>query len=183
MITRLSQSRNRHQAVEIAPERPAAPFGQIVKAMVTEIPWGSLLVSSAPIVTTVAAKNTPSSPPQSYPPGPGCTAADNAGVALYHLDGLADGKTNFGVLRVSKERLEEGAGAAERIGAKIIASQMRAIANEMPRVHDSEAARKLANKLKPVAYSAWDLGARCKGSLSKEDIVKAKEAARRIHNK
>jgi hypothetical protein len=85
-------------------------------------------------------------------------------MVLYHLDGLAyHGKTNFGVLRVSKERLEEGARAAEIAGDPGIAGEYRAIARDLPDVHDEAKAREAAERLRPVAFRAYDLGARCRG--------------------
>lgn len=157
------------------------------------IPWEDLLVGYAPSAAagTTFSHTRPTRPTQVPSPkattspaasalahvGPGCTAADNAGVALYHLEGLASGKPNFGVLRVSKQRLEEGAQAAEKLGKSEIAREMRGIAAEMPNIRDAEAARGLADKLKPVAYSAWDLGAKCKGSLTIHDIKKVREMA------
>lgn len=125
----------------------------------------------------------PAPAPRPAPPiaRPGCTAADNAGVVLYHLEGLSkEGKPNFGVLRVSKERLEEAATAATSLGRTDLAQQMRRIASKLPQVQDAEAAGRLAAELRPVAYAAWDLGAQCKGSLTPEQMGKARELARQV---
>lgn len=125
----------------------------------------------------------PAPAPKPAPPitRPGCTAADNAGVVLYHLEGLSkEGKPNFGVLRVSKERLEEGATAAASLGRQDLAQQMREIASKLPQIHDAAAATSLAAELRPVAYAAWDLGAQCKGSLSPEQMGKARILARQV---
>ena len=112
---------------------------------------------------------------------PGCTAADNTGVVLYHLEGLSkEGKPNFGVLRVSKERLDEAATAAASLGRQDLAQQMRQIANKLPQVHDAEGAGRLAAELRPVAFAAWDLGAACKGSLTPEQMGKARDLARQV---
>ncbi len=114
---------------------------------------------------------------------PGCTAADNAGVALYHLEGLAlEGKPNFGVLRITKERLEEGAAAAGHLGRNDLAEEMLSIAGELPEVHDAEAARRLAQELRPLAYTLWDLGARCKGSLTPEDMARARALSAQVRS-
>jgi len=169
------------------------PLSQMLTGFITNLPLGSMLIGYAPaaavaIATPHADSPAPEQVPATVVPpdysmgGPGCTAADNAGVALYHLDGLAQGKPNFGVLRVSKERLEQGARSAKTIGANTIAEQMLDIAGELPHVHNHQQAQMLAEKLRPVAYAAWDLGARCKGSsLTRDDIEKAREAARRLH--
>ena len=57
---------------------------------------------------------------------------------------------------------------------------MREIALELPQVHDSQHAARVATKLRPVAYAAWDLGAKCKGALSPEQITRARELARQV---
>jgi hypothetical protein len=102
-------------------------------------------------------------------------------MALYHLDGLGyQGKTQFGVLRVSKERLEEGARAAEIAGDPQVAKEYRAIAQDLPEVHDAAQAREAAERLRPVAFRAYDLGARCKGGLSPEQLGKARDLARQV---
>jgi hypothetical protein len=112
---------------------------------------------------------------------PGCTAADNGGMALYHLDGLGyHGKTNFGVLRVSKEKLEEAAQAAQSAGDPQIATEYRAIAQGLPEVRDAAKAQEMAERLRPVAFRAWELGAKCKGGLSPEQLGKARELAKQI---
>ena len=95
---------------------------------------------------------------------PGCTAADEAIVALGHLEGLARGNEGFGVLRVSKERLEKAAAAAEGLKHPEIAAAMRAVAAQMPGVHTRAGAQALADELRPVVDQAWDLGRRCKDS-------------------
>jgi len=129
--------------------------------------------------------HTPETPPASAPAParPGCTAADNAGVALYHLEGLAiEGKPNFGVLQVTKERLEEGAAACDYLGQEALAQQMRHIAEELPRVHDALGARRLARELRPLAYKLWDLGAKCtESSLTLEDLLQTKRLAHQVH--
>ena len=113
---------------------------------------------------------------------PGCTAADEAIVALGHLQGLARGNGGFGVLRVSKERLEVGAEAAEHLGKRSLAKEMQAIGAEMPNVHTAEDALALAERLEPVVDQAWDLGRHCKGSLNAKDLTKMRELAQRIRD-
>jgi hypothetical protein len=102
-------------------------------------------------------------------------------MALYHLDGLGyQGKTNFGVLRITKEKLEEAARAAEVAGDPQIAGEYRAIAQGLPEVHDAAQAQGMAERLRPVAFRAWELGARCKGGLSPEQLGHARELARQV---
>jgi len=97
-----------------------------------------------------------------------------------HLTGLARGYGGFGLLRVSKERLDEAARAAEKLGQKTLAHDMKAIASELPNVRDEAAALGLANRLDPVIRQAWDLGKRCKGALTPEEIERAKSLARDV---
>jgi hypothetical protein len=102
-------------------------------------------------------------------------------MVLYHLDGLGyQGKTNFGVLRISKERLEEAARAAEIAGDPRIAGEYLAIARDLPEVHDAAKAQEMAERLRPVAFRAYDLGGRCKGGLSPEQLGKARDLARQV---
>jgi hypothetical protein len=125
--------------------------------------------------------NSPDLAPEVHRPG--CTAADNAGVALFHLEGLAlEGKLNFGVLRISKQRLEDGAAAAESLGRRDVAQQMRRIAAQLPEVHSPEAAHPLAQELRDLAYNlAWDLGASCKGSFTPQALEQARLLAQQVH--
>ena len=95
---------------------------------------------------------------------PGCTAADNAIVAQGHLRGLADGKGGFGVLKQSKERLEEAAKAARILGKNPLAAEMILVANKLPNIHDAAAARLLADQIQPIIDQTWDLGRYCKGA-------------------
>ncbi|MDZ4263820.1 MAG: hypothetical protein U1B30_16000 [Pseudomonadota bacterium] len=100
---------------------------------------------------------------------------------MFHLDGLARGKGGFGVLRVSKERLETAAAAAEGIKHPEIAAEYRAIAAEMPEVHTPEAAQALHDRLQPVVYDqSWDLGRKCKGALTPVDLAEIKDLAAKI---
>lgn len=92
---------------------------------------------------------------------PGCTAADNAIVAKGHLQGLADGRGGFGVLKISQQRLSEGAAAADQLGRTHLAGTMRGIASEMGAVRSREKAQELATKLDPVIDEAWRLGRVC----------------------
>lgn len=142
----------------------------------------------APIASAPArSQPKPLGPHPMSPGGPGCRAADNGGTALYHLDGLGyHWKTNFGVLRVTKVILEEGARAAETAGDPRIAEEYRAIAQDLPQVHDAAQAREVAEQLRPVAFRAWELGARCEGGhvtpqLTPEDLTKARSLAQQVH--
>jgi hypothetical protein len=80
-----------------------------------------------------------------------------------YLVNLAEGKSGFGVLRVGKDRLEEGAAGAARMGQGELAREMRAVAQELPEVKSSEAAAALAPRLKELSDQTWDLGRRCGG--------------------
>ena len=177
------------------------PFAKAVTTMATQIPWEQfLLISSSTVslATHLSVRKTPEVKVKALPPSdspavgttgtppnilkPGCTAADGALLARGHLEGLSKGYGGFGVLRVSKEKLEEAARAAEHLGQTEIAQEMRSIASEMPEVHDAETAGKLAERLGPVVESAWNLGRKCKGVLSNADIEKARMIAHRIHS-
>lgn len=122
----------------------------------------------------------PSSPSLAAIARPGCTAADSALLNLGYLDGLSRGLGGWGVLRVGKERLEEGAKAARQLRQPELATEMEAIAAELPNVHDEEAATVLAARLRPVADRAWSMGAKCKGTLSESDLAEIKALASKI---
>lgn len=107
---------------------------------------------------------------------PGCVTADEAAVALFHLEGLARGKGGFGVLRISKERLEKAAEAADVIQHPEIAAQYRDIAQEMPGVSTAEEAAALRDRLEPIVFDqSWALGQRCKGALTPQDIARIRK--------
>ena len=108
------------------------------------------------------------------PDRPGCTAADNSLLVQAHLKGLAGGRGGFGVLRTSKEKLEEGADAAERVGRGELAEEMRRIAGELPDVRTQSGALALSEALEPVVEQCWELGRRCKGALSPEELERAR---------
>jgi hypothetical protein len=151
-----------------------------IKPVVPEVPAPA---PAASLVPAPAPAPTPATSPAPTSPvnRPGCTAADEAAVALFHLDGLARGKGGYGVLRVSKERLEVAASAAESLKHADIAAQMRAIAAEMPNVSSPEEAQVLKDRLEPVVYDqAWDLGRRCKGALTAQDLSEIRALADRI---
>jgi len=111
---------------------------------------------------------------------PGCTAADGCLLVHSYLINLAEGKQGYGVLQIGAERMEEGARAADQIGQRELAQEMRQIAQELPNVHEPGAARALAQKLKPLADQAWDLGRRCKGDISAQELAKARALARQV---
>lgn len=108
---------------------------------------------------------------------PGCTAAETTILTLGFLDGLAEGMEGFGVLRQGKEYLEKGARAAQFLGYGEVARQMREIAAELPEVHDPEQARVLAQRLRPLKEATWEMGRKCKGTLSTEAIRQARQLA------
>ena len=155
------------------PRQPPAPYAA------PPAPAPRPAYTPSPVAFTPS--SGPSTPSQTHIDRPGCTAADEAAVALFHLDGLARGKGGFGVLRVSKERLETAAAAAEGIKHPEIAAEYRAIAAEMPDVHTPEAAQALHDRLQPVVYDqSWDLGRKCKGALTPIDMAEIKALADKI---
>jgi hypothetical protein len=71
------------------------------------------------------------------------------------------GTGGYGVLRLGRQRLEDAAQVAERIGKGEMAEQLREIAEKMPEVHTPEAAAELAEEMRPVKERAWRLGRAC----------------------
>lgn len=164
---------------------PPKPRPVLASSMIAAAPAPALPAAppaaQAPVPAPVQATATPAPAPRHAIAKPGCTAADEAAVALFHLDGLARGKGGFGVLRVSKERLEKAADAAAYLKRPEVAEEMRAIAAELPSVHTPEAALALKNRLEPVVYDkTWDLGRSCKGALSESDLAEIKALAAKI---
>lgn len=92
---------------------------------------------------------------------PGCTAADKAVLTQGYLDSLARGNEGFGVLRLGKKYLNEGARAAEHARHPALATDMRRIADELPSVKTVDQARAAAERLRPVSDRAWSLGVAC----------------------
>lgn len=121
-------------------------------------------------------------PPQSItpPPGLGCTIADNTILARGHLEGLAKGLGGFGVLRVSKDRLEDAAQAAERLGKKDLSERIREIAKILPEIQNQQMAEDTARRLDTIVNESWDLGRRCKGGHV--DVGKLKVLAKKVAN-
>lgn len=111
---------------------------------------------------------------------PGCTAADAALLNLSYLQGLSRGLGHFGVLQVGRERLEEGAKAAQQLGHHDLAREMRVIAQELPQVRDEAGAAALAEKLRPVVDRAWNLGASCNGSMTPQQVGRVRVLARQV---
>lgn len=111
---------------------------------------------------------------------PGCTAADCGIQTLGYLEGLARGNGGFGVLHIGKEKLEEGARAAEHLGKTEIAQQYREVAQELPNIRDQRQAAAVANRLRPVVDEAWHLGRTCKGDISPQQLARARELARQV---
>lgn len=184
------------RVTSIFPEatKPLNPVRSIV-IMATRVPWERLLVGGAAATTLVnqgreMQRSKPAEQPQEQEPasplvadksqvdsptpgfenpgGPGCRAADACLLVHGYLVNLADGKTGFGVLRVAKERMEEGAAGAERMGHVQLAGRMREVAAELPQVHTPEQAAALAPRVKELSDQTWDLGRRCGGHFSPE---------------
>lgn len=120
------------------------------------------------------------SPHSTYPGGPGCRAADSCLLVHGYLDSLAEGKGGFGVLQVAKERLEEGAAGAARMGRPDLARRMRDAAGELPQVRTAEQAAALAPRLKDLSNETWELGRRCGGHLSQNAIFKARALSKKV---
>ena len=136
-----------------------------------------------PVKIAVAAPPRPVVPVAvaTHRPGPGCQAADACLLVHNYLVHLAEGKSGFGVLGVAKERLEEGAAGAARMGEAKLAQEMRIVAQELPQVTTPEAAAALAPKLKALSDQTWDLGRRCGGhNLSPAALEQARGLARDV---
>ena len=130
---------------------------------------------------------SPSEPPvksfgtfPSYQAGPGCKAADSCLLVHGYLVHLAEGQSGFGVLRVAKERMEEGALGAERMGQGQLAHEMRQVAQELPEVRTPKQAAALAPKLKELSDQTWDLGRRCGGHFSPQLMAKAQALGSKV---
>lgn len=122
----------------------------------------------------------PATPPgQSILAKPGCTAADETGQVLFHLQGLAEGKPGFGVLRLDVDRLDRAAAGARGMGHPEIAERILHFKEIIPNVQDREAAAAAAAEFKPVVDEAWYLGQRC-GLAASSPIGYAKELAARV---
>lgn len=112
---------------------------------------------------------------------PGCTAADESGLAHYHLVGLSRGLGGFGVLRETKRRLERAAEGATIAQDMELAGKFRRIADQLPDVHDEATAGRLASELEPLLPVAWELGKRCGGGkLSPELMEKVKDLSAQL---
>lgn len=123
-------------------------------------------------------REAPGASPQTEMPKPGCTAADETLLVHGHLHGLASGLGGFGLLRLSKERMERAAQAAEWVNEPQLAEAMRDFATQLPEIHDEEAAALAMEKMAPIIAEAWELGVRC--GRSQAALAKAKAAMREI---
>ena len=207
VTVRNSQSDTFPHGVVFLPEEKKAVVDSLV-SLCSEFPWEHLVSFSSgatggatakrPRPTAVLApspvRKTPTPRPpitapapaptrQPAPPisRPGCTAADSCLLVHGYLVNLAEGKSGFGVLRLAKERLEEGAAGAEQMGEPQLAASMRQISQSLPQVKTPEAAAALAPKLKALSDQTWDLGRRCGGhNLSPEALEKAQALARKV---
>ncbi len=137
--------------------------------------------AQAPTETAPAAAPAKAQEHRSVLAKPGCTAADESGVVLYHLEGLAGGKKGFGVLATDVERLERAAKGAEGMGDRETAGRLRTLAGQLPEVRDSEKAKEVAEELRPIADVAWELGRRCGGhDVTPELKAKAQSLAQHM---
>ena len=125
------------------------------------LPWECLLIAGGAVGVAAGASHLAQAPEAAGPPKPGCTAGDAALHARGYLDELARGAGGFGVLRLAKTELEQGAQAADSLGRISLAQQMRAIASEMESVRTKEAAEKMARRLDPIVAEGWRLGRVC----------------------
>jgi hypothetical protein len=117
---------------------------------------------------------SPTSPGRVHVEGPGCKAADACLLVHGYLVNLAEGKTGFGVLKIAKERLEQGATAASQLGQAQLAQEMRTVSQDLPEVHTAEQAAALVPTLKALCDQTWELGRRCGALLSPERIQQAR---------
>jgi len=92
---------------------------------------------------------------------PGCTAADNSLTVKGHLDGLSAGLGGFGVLRQSKEKMEDAAKAARIMHEDDLAERIDAFAEELTHVQTPDEARVLARTMGGILNETWVLGTRC----------------------
>lgn len=82
------------------------------------------------------------------------------------------------MLRLSKERMERAAQAAEWVREPDLAEDMRAFAELLPDVHDEEGAVAALEAMPSLIERAWDLGVRC--GKTQAALAKAKAAMREI---
>lgn len=147
------------------------------------LPWERQVQeeSSAPVQD--AAVQPPVVPQREGAPhqgGPGCRAADSCLLVHGYLIHLAEGQSGFGVLRVAKERLEEGAASAEQLGKGQLAAEMREVAQELPQVHTAEQAAALAPRLKELSDETWELGRLCGQYLNPQRIEQARSLGPKV---
>lgn len=105
---------------------------------------------------------------------PGCTAANEAGVALFHLMGLSRNWGGRGVLYTTPHHLERAAKAAEIAQAPDVAARLREVSSRLPEVQSPEDAAALSEDLWPIARETWDLAVKC-GQVTSEMWRKAQE--------
>lgn len=113
---------------------------------------------------------------------PGCTAADETLTVKGHLDGLAGGLGGFGLLRSSKERLENAATGAQKAGDAATSARLRVIAGKLPDVHTPQEAAAIANELDDIVPVVWELGKHCKGGISQDAMDAAKDLATQVNS-
>ena len=142
-------------------ETRANPMMQILVDMCQRLPWERLLVTGTVIGLTSTAQVTQPAQPTEAPDKPGCAAADACLLVQGYLDGLTRGNGGFGVLALGRTRLEEGASAAEGMGQRQLATELRAVAAQLPTVRSREDAARVSQQLRPVTDKAWRLGRIC----------------------
>ena len=135
-------------------------MARVLVDMCQRLPWERLLVTGGAI-GAVSAGEADRVAVVGEAPKPGCAAADAALLVQGYLDGLSRGNGGFGVLALGKVRLEEGAASAEGMGQRQLATELRAVAAQLPAVRTKEDAAKVGQELRPVADKAWRLGRIC----------------------
>ena len=166
-------------------------------SVLAQVPWETLRHHEEPPLSTMMAQYLEEHPEASAPERavalpeasapqserlakPGCTAADETGLVLYHLQGVAEGKTS-GVLALDPDHLEKAALGAEGMGDRALAKKLREFKGVLPGVRDAETAQQAIEKLKPLADESWQLGVKCGGhSIPTQLRNRANELASKV---
>ena len=168
------------ETATLCPLAPQANGATIFANLVSAVPWEVLSHTTAdpPAAAPRATPPTPSpaasslnvdapqDPPEGSPPEPeiirpGCMAADESLTVLGHLQGLAAGWEGFGVLKTSKDRLDNAVIGAQAMGDQETAKELADFAETLPNVHTAAEARAAAQTLVPIAQKTWKLGVVC----------------------
>jgi len=112
-------------------------------------------------------------------PNPGCIIADETNYVMAHLYGLSEGWGGFGLLRLSKTKLEKAAEVAEYIGAEDTSGKLLEAAERLVLIDSTDDVLEYIEWFKPLAHRAWEFGRRCSGlkKMTKEQIKEALEQA------